>query len=491
LAPARWLHKGPRTKEDPVMKRSILFALALVAGCNALGDGEAGSDIVFRHPPVQPPPLAVYLSIESVEPAVPIEGQPMHIVFNMWNDTPQVRNGWVGAQVSPTNAAPYVSMTYSPDWAISNLAAFASARGEVTIPAPARADRGHSFSIFYYETMQVVAEFNQPGPHIADSGPQSFDEAARYFVGVDSLKAEYQRDRTASIDHDIGACGGQMTGGPAINCTPENDENVHDFGYVNSGGVLNGNVQAGPFNLVPHTNTSLTFAFGAMNTGSLDLTPLATTLNDISSITAAVLSAVYPSYAAAWAAVNQATQAINNGLFTSGCNGQVADDKLSWDATQLDGLTQANGYYQESHQYGTDPLPSNSPYITPWDCGHHPVYDVNYGIRRVPWGPSDRLKITPEQKHLAQNQAVVLSSNAADPSKVVWSVEGASQTGYFVQNGASTSFVLSKALAASDMVILTGTDVDGTIGHAYLGGPLAITIHLPPGGIHIPINLTN
>jgi hypothetical protein len=470
----------------------FLAAVALAAfGCGAppeAGETEEGLTAVIHGPLPRPVPLpiaqGVYLTIDSVTPAVPIEGQPVQVVYDLWNNTGVVRNGWVGAKVTPTNSAPYTSAMEN-DWPVAQLPAWAFAHGVATFTAP-KADHGHHFQLYYYETRPIIAEFRQPGPAVATSDLQALDVGARYYVGVTIVAADKQREPNDRKDHDVAVCAGLVGNGAPVPCrsvggNPDNGQGAKDIGTLDGlSPVLGVGLEAGPFVTVPRVGPDVHFSFTAADVGQLGTDNLVAVLDGISTATAAVLTYVYPAFTAAWAALNTGTAGLNQLMFGE-CKGLVADDQLTFTTDQLNGYTQTTPNYTFVKQYGTDPLAPNSPYISGWQCGNHPIYDVHYIIHRVPWQPNDRLNVVPFVKRLSPAATVAFTTNAANNSEVTWTLDSLTPTGlgYITPGGV---FGLNQAIGPNDLVIIQAKDIDGTIGHAYVAGnlpPVMVVPHPP------------
>ena len=475
-------------------RKTLAYALTtLVAAAAGCGGGPIGTseDGLTKLPPIV---FQLFrIDIESVEPAVPFEGQPMHIVFNLVNNTNDVKTGWVGAAMQPTNQGPYDN-DMTTDWAIGKLPAHSSARGEVTIPAPAHAAPGQGFSLYYYETRPMVGEFLQKGPHIIDTARYAYDLGARYYVDLTTVEAVHTRepDLPYRNDHDVFTCGGKLAGGAERKCVTTDSTpmfgtpGIKDIGDVHQFKPLN--VEMGPFVTVPRTGPSLTVAYAGLNYGSADSNIVRSVMNGASTITSDILQAVYPSFAAALKAGDSITQQLND-LIAPDCNGLVSDDTVTWSSTDLDSLTQATGSATQVRQDGTDPLPPGSPYITPAGCGAHPIYNVTSVIRRVPWGASDRLVVTPTQKRVRSGSTFHLATNDPNPAAVTWFAENASADGYFSLSGDGIDFTVTRTLNMQDMFEVTAIGSDGSSSKAYVGGPLPLVIvRWPPPAITVGSN---
>src|SRR6185369_7300882 len=107
------LHPGAAVK-----KMLIAF---LVSGCSALPVGETDESLTGTISRIAQPPQLITISVDSIEPALPIEQRPVYLHFTLNNSTKVGRLGSVRAVVTRADG----STAASNSWRVS-LGAYAS-----------------------------------------------------------------------------------------------------------------------------------------------------------------------------------------------------------------------------------------------------------------------------------------------------------------------------------------------------------------------------
>jgi hypothetical protein len=118
------------------MKNIIVGFIAslLASGCGAPGGVAEEKEALLGGVGgiVAPPPaLGMVLSVDQIEPTLPIEQRPVYLHFSLWNDTPVVRTGLVQANLLLPNG----SRVYTNAWNV-RLAPYASTLGILEVAAP-------------------------------------------------------------------------------------------------------------------------------------------------------------------------------------------------------------------------------------------------------------------------------------------------------------------------------------------------------------------
>jgi hypothetical protein len=332
------------------MTRQLLFAFAtLLAACGAQNDdtGESGLTGIIAHPiPIKP---HVGLTIDSLEPAVPIEGQPVIVHFSLANFSYAAIGGRVKATVSPIAAAQFPAQESFP---VVSLANFAEVKGVVSFIAPAP---GH------LNFLDVFFEDGTTAAHTADAS-QNFDVAGRYTF---SVAATCDNPRSHSQDTDYLMLAGV-----------DGNNNVV-FNRVSGLGNLGGSQTSAeiyeqtPVALVPDVD-QFKVSLLVVNWGNTNGPPNQSQLEDISSrFATGQLSPQQVTSINPWWSFVIPYEA----LFE--CDGTVISDLHTWTGRQLFDLARqadSSGYADfKYHGYASMPA-----------CGETSNYDAAWGVHHVP-----------------------------------------------------------------------------------------------------------
>jgi hypothetical protein len=475
-------------------------AAVLALGCSSSSGTETTgsvSDALSVHPIPNPrpfplPPSSPYLTIDGievgtsgspVEDAVPVENRPFYVHFTVVNSGSSPLTGYVGGTTIPVAAGvPEESSYEGTDWEIWNLAPGASQSGVVALTA-ARAGLSWGVNVFFYTAPVLAGEFYTQGPAVFSSTART-DVAARYRASIAGMTIN--RTRSSQTDTDYvtltgayaGVQDGTSPGGlmPMANLWPTPQQPQVYIGDVQDGfhDLSASGIATVPFDSVPGRSPSPALSFLILNEGSTAADTAKTVLDDISSITQMVLTAVYPGSAAAWSQGNSATQSINSIL--SDCNGVAAVyDIPAIASTDLEVQTRGGPITQT---VGLDGDKLGPPYNSPVICGKAAYYDVSWTYTRLT-DPSDTLAFNPATVRANPGQTIHLSINQPT-SGVEWSLEGNFRTSMIAQDG---TLHLDPKVVASDGVVAVARLGTATARAWINVVPLT---YILPGPIHFP-----
>jgi hypothetical protein len=323
---------------------------------------------VISHPP---PP---FVTITKVEPALPLEHQPIEVSFVFHHFTP-------GAVISAiVRGAPGGS-----EFPIT-ISGIGTASGSVQSFAPSAGKQVPlSLDIFLKQPSGDVS----PTPDF-QSVDERIDIAASYVFRIDNI--ECIRTRSAFTDKDF------------VRLALEPDDTIvfHDtinefshvdpadnliadqrIGNVNPG-VHPVGVAVGTFDIPPSETSMISVFYQVVNSGFGSESPLPEFLNRISAATAQVLSDVFRG--TKWDEVDKLTQFINKETFAN-CDGVVAIDAFRIDGSQLIEKTNDNGTHRERREYPEPNIPPdklNALYVAALGCGlSGSKYEVTWSVQRT------------------------------------------------------------------------------------------------------------
>jgi hypothetical protein len=309
------------------------------------------------------------IEITRVEPARPVENQPVDVFYKITSLFKPLSGTIVFNGVADD--------TLKQRDRIDELPEGQSVHGRVQGIAPGAA-RGAEIRLDFYDDDATKAGVEFPPPAFYTS--TSVDVAARYQLQVDWFKVD--NPRSLRNDTILGSCTVLFGDNPLPNPHPGSPFDVpkptqaFDFKDHGGGDVVPTPFAFGPFESVPGLPPDLTFDFVFLNAGYAASGEEQTkkVLDTLSDVGAAIASAAIPAAAAIFPLVNQAHKE-SNAAFLSSCDGTVAADKITMMSDALAGQTANEGTYSETRHYtGT-----SSPVI----CGETSNYDVKFSIVRL------------------------------------------------------------------------------------------------------------
>lgn len=375
--------------------RTLIPALFLLAACNAgpQGDDESSLTIIRR-----PPPPRVVLSVQSLEPAQPVEGRTVVVHFTLDNLTNPTMNGRVRSTISPVASAPFAGAF---DWPVTNLGPGQSLSGVVAFVAPPAAE-GNLYDIFF-EDGATHAQQNDVR--------QTLDVAGAYILGIDTIK----NDNPRGLSNDNVAFGFAGQAGADGWSTFATDRLLH------AGEQTNG--AAGTvFALLPDDASSVATALIVANESAGS--DRATTIGNLAS-------------SLARDAISVDSAALS--LFDALCGGPLAVDRRNFTGRQLrddiaNGTTVANAlgigervFYQTVHYTG---------FSSPGFCGEVSNYDVVWSVTSAAGPAFPDVAIKPSVGVTRGGRSVQFS--APFGTTVDWSVDGGAANGFIDGNGLYT-----------------------------------------------------
>src|SRR4051812_36411079 len=164
-----------RAQGDPM--RTLIPALLLLAACNAAPQGDDESSLTIGG---RPPLPRVALTVQSLEPAQPVEGRTVVVHFTLGNLFGPTLNGRVRATISPVASAPFAGAF---DWPVTNLAQGQSLSGVVAFVAPSAAE-GNLLDLFFEDGATHAQQYDVR---------RSLDVAGAYILGIETIKNDNPR----------------------------------------------------------------------------------------------------------------------------------------------------------------------------------------------------------------------------------------------------------------------------------------------------------
>lgn len=308
-------------------------------------------------PPGHGPRIAFILSLDKIEPPVPIEHRPIKVFFTLTNYLDNDLTGTVS-----------VASGGGGSYDIANLAAHGGTISDSINSIAPSAGKGNQILLQFFKLpLPVGAEF--PPPDAEEK--QLVDVAARYTVNLVSF--DIGITRALHNDTDYVSLAAQLGDQPPLSTT-------RFMGDVNDG-HHDVNLQLGPFDSVPGVSPNLTFSYLIMNKGHDDGNHLtAVQIHDMLSEAAKdILKVVYPQYSSLWDNIDQFTKYLNGlvgDLIFANCDGVVVADKVVASSTQLDQWTSTQDVYSPGRKDypGTD---------SPIGCGRNSSYHVTWSVTRL------------------------------------------------------------------------------------------------------------
>ncbi|MGZ3425376.1 MAG: hypothetical protein ACXVCV_01950 [Polyangia bacterium] len=377
--------------------RIFVPALFVLAACGAgpQGDDESALTIV-RHPPPR-----VVLSVQSLEPAQPVEGRMVLVHFTLDNFTAPTMNGRVRATISPVASAPVAG---GFDWPVTNLAPGQSTSGVVAFVAPPAA-KGNLLDLFF-EDGATHAQQNDVR--------QPLDVAGAYALGVLTIQADNPRGH----EYDVVSFGfADQVSADVGSSNFETNRTLH-------AGELTTGTGGDVFALLPDdTSTVATALIVAALGGSPDK---AATIGNLASSLARDVVTI---------------GTVESQLFPAlGCDGPVAVDRRNFTGRQLyDDVVAAHTFinpatgltyrrYDETVHYNG--------FSSPPICGAVSNYDVVWSVTSATGPTFPDIAITPPVGVTRGGRSVQFHPPNIGP--VDWSVEGGAANGFIDANGLYT-----------------------------------------------------
>jgi hypothetical protein len=297
--------------------------------------------------------LACVLTIDGIDPQVPVAGTQVQVSYTLTNHTQAPVSG-------------VVTGSLGGEQAVDQLAGGGSFQGQIGFNAPVA---GTSTLDLTFAPAGAA-----PGQGVLAMDSTSLDVAAQYNVRIDQMKINNTRAAHNDTDYaSLSACVGDPQAAGAQPLTASKA-----LGDVNNG-VHPIGLSVGPIALVPGKSPDLVVSLLIINSGYSQVQAHAQTILDtISTATKDILDVAYPEYREVWTMADAITQQLN-ALFTVNCDGIVASDKLAFLSQQLTSLTSnaTDTYTQTSHYPGID---------SGTGCGSNSDYYVTLAIERLPEG---------------------------------------------------------------------------------------------------------
>ncbi len=445
------------------LPRTCFFAFVLpLAGCAAQPDdpsAQTSEDLGGRTIQI----ASIALSIDAMEPEVPVEGRPVVVHFTATNRAFATRSGTVAATVSPAGAAPYAGIA---SWRVFSMARGETVHGVVAFDAPPAAT-ANQLSIAFTDV---------GGTSPAASAARAFDASARFTFAIESVHVD--NPRSPHVDSDYLGFAAYGGGRGLV---------FHDaisLGDAGANTALRGLADTTPADLVPDVH-SITEGVVVMNWGS-PLSPKPD-LGEIGGIAVGIadgeLTGVDVTAANPW------WNLLLPGLSFADCDGPVVADRLDWTARQLvDATHPATTVVRPDPRLDAPSTPPNALFLSkhyggsrsPAVCGEASNYDVTYAITRRAPDFDPELRISPALRQV--HSTAQFAANA----DVDWSVDGGAANGWIDATG-KYHLPASGSIAQDDVVVIRATSKDPShrVAVAYVSyDPSTPTMTVPVGTFH-------
>jgi hypothetical protein len=421
------------------MNFKLLGFAMLFAGCGGLVGDDAGDGAnISLRPPVHIP-HGLGISIDSINPSVPIEKRPTVVHFTLTNFDAGTHSGTVGATVSPAGSAPF---TTTNNWRVDSLAGgFASMSGVVVFDAPF-AGINNQVTIFFTD----AATGQQ-----AASAQQAFNIAGRFSFQISSVYVGNPRSKFQDTDY----------AGLAI--VDQNGKVLTEqSAYVGNGG----------------SGTDFTVPVPLLDPDPIDVIP------DVDSITIGSVVANWghtPQQSAlGQMALDEATGqpfSVMTHNFLD-CDGIVEADQRSLTGRQLYDATDGSGNPAELTAYTADIHAQGTP--SPTLCGAESHYGVVLTALRRDSSFEKAIIVNPPVSAVrsgAHEQMSVASGEAVD-----WSVDGGAINGYVDPTGV---YHMPAGFPANTLVTVRASARDGSgrtgVAFVQLDPTVRPIVLVPPG----------
>jgi hypothetical protein len=215
-------------------------AAVLVAGCVDLPPDETADEQELLGLRAPPGPGFLFVTVDQVEPALPVEHRPVYLHVTFTNQTAAPRTGTLQADVTQPDG----TIVKSNAWQVQ-AAPGAAAQGILVFDAP-NASASVAYAVHYYDVAAptVAAESNAPGA--------TTPVALRTGILIEAMAVTAAADNFIG-DHDI-AYVDQIVNGAYVSV------NSLGLGYLHSGAWLHPMVATPTTDLVPGSAQHVTYS---------------------------------------------------------------------------------------------------------------------------------------------------------------------------------------------------------------------------------------
>jgi hypothetical protein len=426
-----------------------------VAGHDALGRliiGHFQNHKLFWFPFPLPPPDIV-LQFDEVVPQTIVENRPTTFLFTVTNNTDVERKGWVDMSIAPSNGP--ANAEADAAWPVT-IPPHGSVRGALTVYPP-RATTEALLTLYYFEEMLRVGEFDHPGPHLFEAS-ENVAIAARYIAGLIYAECDTPRaNRTDTAYAGFAAgVGGDVAFAQAVYIGDMTYADVHQF-YPD--------MRSGPIDVVPDPAIPIRLAFFVTNLGGMDGSRFPTFVELATGIASEraigfIDDLTYKQY------VNDLGSWLGITSVLYRCNGPVAVGEVEWTSAELEVKSWPSGPPFGVNGGTSDQFPpefggSNDafPYKSADGCGATGAYMVPWYITR-PLQPTDVPVVTPYRVQLAPGANAAFTVAFSGPHTPVWSIRNIGSAPNPTTQGvidAGTGVYTAPAQPFADVVVIQVT----------------------------------